>query len=138
MDLTVDGLKRKRSVALTRSMAYHPEAQHRVAAMALELEAIGPHLDRMADDWSDGVDHGAMWPAKFLAAKHHAVEGSWRILDTALDLAGGFGAFRRGGIERLFRDARLGRMHPGNSMLTHELVGKAMLGIDPDDQPRWG
>jgi hypothetical protein len=28
--------------------------------------------------------------------------------------------------------------HPRNSMLTHELVGKLSLGIDPDEQPRWG
>jgi hypothetical protein len=25
-----------------------------------------------------------------------------------------------------------------NPMLTHELVGKLSLGIDPDSQPRWG
>ena len=31
-----------------------------------------------------------------------------------------------------------GRIHPGNSMLTHELVGKLSLGINPDEQPRWG
>ena len=29
-------------------------------------------------------------------------------------------------------------LHPGNSMLTHELVGKLSLGINPDEQPRWG
>ena len=31
------------------------------------------------------------------AAKYHAVEGSWRVVDLALDLAGGFGIFRRAG-----------------------------------------
>ena len=40
--------------------------------------------------------------------------------------------------EQLFRDARLGRIHPGNTLLTHELVGKMSLGINPDEQPRWG
>ncbi|MEJ7719774.1 MAG: hypothetical protein WKF58_04750 [Ilumatobacteraceae bacterium] len=39
---------------------------------------------------------------------------------------------------QLFRDARLGRFHPGNSLLTHELVGKLSLGINPDESPRWG
>jgi alkylation response protein AidB-like acyl-CoA dehydrogenase len=138
LDLTVDGLKKKTSIALTRSMAYHPGAQHQVAKMGLELEAIEPHLDRVAEDWSAGVDHGGLWPMKILAAKYHAVEGSWRVVDTALDLAGGFGVLRRAGLERLFRDARLGRMHPGSSMLTHEFVAKTLLGINPDEQPRWG
>ena len=36
------------------------------------------------------------------------------------------------------RDARLGRIHPGNDLFTHETVGKLALGIDPDSQPRWG
>jgi alkylation response protein AidB-like acyl-CoA dehydrogenase len=53
-------------------------------------------------------------------------------------VAGGFGIFRKGGLEQLFRDARLGRIHPANSMLTHEIVGKTLLGISPDETPRWG
>jgi len=138
LDLTVDTLKKKGSIALTRSMAYHPGVQQRVAEMGMELEAIEPHLDRIADEWSRGVDHGALWPMKILAAKYRAVEGSWTVIDSALDLAGGFGIFRRAGIEQLFRDARLGRIHPGNAMFTHEVVGKTLLGISPDEQPRWG
>ena len=137
-DLIVESVKSKTTMALTRSMAYHPEVQHSIAEMVLELEAIGPHLDRVARDWSDGVDHGAGWVVKIVAAKYRAVEGAWRVVDRALDLAGGFGIFRRAPFEQLFRDARLGRLHPTNSMLTHELVGKLTLGINPDEQPRWG
>jgi alkylation response protein AidB-like acyl-CoA dehydrogenase len=138
LDVTIETAKSKRSLAVTRSMAYHPELQHRVAQMGLALESIGPHLDRVADDWSSGVNHGAMWPAKIFAAKYHAVEESWRVVDLALDVAGGFGIFRKSGLEQLFRDARLGRMHPANSMLTHEIVAKTLLGISPDEMPRWG
>lgn len=138
LDLTVESLKVRRSIALTRPMAYHPGAQHAVAEMGMELEAIEPHLDRIADDWSRGVDHGALWPMKILAAKYRAVEGAWRVVDSAMDLAGGSGLFRRAGIERLWRDARLGRVHPGNALFTHEVVGKSLLGINPDEQPRWG
>lgn len=137
-DLTVERVKKKTSLAVSRTMAYHPEVQHAIADMALELEAIGPHLDRIAEDWSARVDHGAAWPAKIFAAKHHAVEGAWRVVDTALDVAGGFGIFRRAGLERLFRDARLGRMHPANAFLTREVVAKTALGIGLDEAPRWG
>ena len=138
LDLTIAAARKKTSIALGRSMAYHPGVQHQVAEMGLALEAIGPHLDRIAEDWMSGVDHGAMWPAKIFAAKYQAVENAWRVVDTALDVAGGFGIFHRSGIERLFRDARLGRMHPANWMLTHEFVGKSLLGISPDESPRWG
>lgn len=92
----------------------------------------------MAQDWSAGVDHGAKWLIKILAAKYRAVEGSWRVVDLALDLAGGFGIFKKAGMERLFRDARLGRIHPANASLTREVVAKITLGINPDEQPRWG
>ena len=138
LDLTVENLKKKTSVGLSRPLAYHAEAQHGVAEMVLELEAIEPQLDRVARDYSDGLDLGAAWVIKIVAAKHHAVEGAWRVVDRALDLAGGFGIFRKGPFEQLFRDARLGRMHPANSALTHELCAKLTLGISPDEQPRWG
>ncbi len=138
LDRTVETLKKKKSIALSRPMSYHAEAQHAIAEMGLELESIGPHLESVAADWSNGVDHGHGWPAKIVAAKYHAVEGAWRVIDHALDLAGGFGIFRRSGLERLFRDARVGRMHPANSAFTHELVAKTLLGINPDETPRWG
>ena len=138
LDMTIDGVKKRKSIALTRSMAYHPEVQHAIADMGIELESVEPQLDRLAEEWSAGVDYGAGWVMKVLAAKYHAVEASWRVVDKAMDLAGGFGIFRRSGIERLFRDARLGRIHPGNTMFTHEIVGKLLLGINPDEQPRWG
>jgi alkylation response protein AidB-like acyl-CoA dehydrogenase len=138
LELTVESAKSKRSLAISRTMAYHAELQHRVAEMGLAFESIGPLLDRVAADWSTGVDHGATWPAKIFAAKYHAVEQSWRIVDLALEVAGGFGIFRRSGLEQLFRDARLGRIHPANSMLTHEIVAKTLLGISPDETPRWG
>ncbi len=138
MDLTIETVKNKTSLGVTRSMAYHPEIQHSIAEMALELEAIGPHLNQIAQDWSTGVDHGAQWPSKIVAAKYRAVQGSWKVVDTALDLAGGFGIFRQSGLERLFRDSRLGLIHPANSALTHEIVAKTALGIDLDEQPRWG
>lgn len=137
-DLAVQSVKEKGSIGLTRTMAYHPGVQHQVAEMGIALEAIEPHLEHIAEDWSRGVDHGALWPMKILAAKYHAVESAWKIVDGAFDLAGGFGVFRRAGMERLWRDARLGRIHPGNSLLTHEFVAKTLLGIDPDERPRWG
>jgi alkylation response protein AidB-like acyl-CoA dehydrogenase len=137
-DMAVESAKSKQSLAVSRSMAYHPEIQHAIADMALHLAPIAPHLDSVAADWSNGVNHGATWPAKIFAAKHHAVDASWSAVDLALDVVGGFGIFRKAGFERLFRDARLGRIHPSNPFLTREVVAKTALGIGLDEQPRWG
>ncbi len=137
-DLIVEHVKSKSSLALTRSMAYHPGVQQGIADIVMELEAIGPQLDAATRDWSEGVNHGGHWPIKIVSAKYRAVEGAWRVVDRALDLSGGFGMFKKSEMERLFRDARAGRFHPANSLLSHELVGKLTLGINPDEQPRWG
>jgi alkylation response protein AidB-like acyl-CoA dehydrogenase len=137
-DLALSGIKSKTSIGLSRSMAYHPEIQHMVAEMALIFDPIGPHLDRVAEDWSNGVDHGATWPAKIVSAKYHAVEACWRIVDRAMEVSGGAGMFRANELERLFRDARCGRFHPANTFLVHEIVAKTALGIDLGEQPRWG
>jgi alkylation response protein AidB-like acyl-CoA dehydrogenase len=137
-DEIVTGVHRRTSLALTRSMAYHPGVQHQVAEMRIALESLHAHLERMCDDWSTGVDHGMDWPAKIVACKYAVVNQAWSIVDAAFDLSGGAGIFKRSRFEQLFRDARLGRIHPGNSLFTHEVVGKMSLGINPDEQPRWG
>ena len=138
VDLAVAAVKGKRSVAVSRTMAYHPEVQHAIAGMALALDPIAPHLDHVAREWSDGVDHGATWPSRIVSAKHHSVEACWKIVDTAMEVSGGAGMFRGSELERLFRDARCGRFHPANAMLVHEIVAKTALGIDLGEQPRWG
>jgi alkylation response protein AidB-like acyl-CoA dehydrogenase len=138
LDLTVAAVKEKSSLGLTRSMAYHPTVQYGVAEMVLGLESIGPQLEAVAQDWSNTTEHGPEFMPRIVAAKYNAVESAWRVVDKAMDVSGGFGMFKKSELERLFRDARAGRFHPTNSALTHELLGKVTLGINPDEQPRWG
>lgn len=137
-DLAISAVKGKKSLAVSRTMAYHPEVQHSMAQLMLTLDPIAPHLERVACDWSDGVDHGGTWPSKLVSAKHHAVDACWKIVDIAMELSGGAGMFRGSELERLFRDARCGRFHPANPALVHEIVAKTALGIDLGEQPRWG
>jgi alkylation response protein AidB-like acyl-CoA dehydrogenase len=138
VDTVIENVKQRKSIALSRPLSYHAGIQHNIAQMVLGLESIGPYLDQVASDWAKGVDYGAGWVIKIFGAKYHAVETSWRIVDLALDTLGGFGIFKKAGLERLFRDARLGRIHPANAMLTHEIVAKITLGISLDETPRWG
>ena len=138
LELASEQVKTQSSLELTRSKAYHPEVQRGVADIVMELEAIGAQIESVTSDWSNGIDHGPSWPIKLIAMKYRAVEGAWRIADTALEVSGGFGMFKKTEMERLFRDARCGRFHPANSALAHELIGKMALGINPDEKPRWG
>jgi len=136
-DVIVEQLKTKTSIGLTRPMTYHPEIQHGIAEIAIAIESMGPHVDAVARDWSQGRV-GPDWFLRLVALKYHVVESAFRVCDRALDLSGGFGMFKKSELERLFRDCRAGRFHPTNSALTHEIAGKLTLGINPDESPRWG
>lgn len=137
VDMVLETVHKKKSISLGRpSMAYHSGIQHDIAEIILELEGIGPHLDTIAREWTEGKEYGAAWGVKIFAAKSHAVEGSWGIVDKAMDIMGGYGISRKSGFERLYRDARLGRIHPSNSYITREVLAKGMLGLDLDELPR--
>jgi alkylation response protein AidB-like acyl-CoA dehydrogenase len=137
-DIVVTSAKTRTSIGLTRTQAHHPEVQRGVAEMRMALEATEAYLGAVCDEWSAGVDHGTDWPLKIVAAKHFAVTRAFEVVDTALDLTGGSGVFKRSRIEQLFRDVRLGRIHPLNRLGVYETVAKAALGLDPDEMPRWG
>jgi alkylation response protein AidB-like acyl-CoA dehydrogenase len=136
-DMTIERAPQRTSLALTNSMAHHPEVQHHVAEMRMAYDAAAALLERTAADWTAGVDHPD-WPVRLVAARQVIINNAYEIVDRALDVSGGGGAFKRSRLEQLFRDVRMGRFHPGNSMLAHELIGKLCLGIDPDAAPRWG
>jgi alkylation response protein AidB-like acyl-CoA dehydrogenase len=136
-DLTVDRLPQRTSVALTHSMAHHPEVQHQVAEMRVAYDAAEAMLERTCADWAAGVDHPD-WPVRLVGTRHFVINQAFNIVDRALDLSGGAGAFKRNRLEQIFRDVRMGRFHPGNTLLAHELIGKLCLGIDPDAPQRWG
>lgn len=80
-DLAVAGLRKRTSVGLGgRSMVYNPMIQYAAAEMAMEIEAIAAQVERAADDWSRGVDHGLGWVTKLVAAKYRSVEDAKRVV----------------------------------------------------------
>lgn len=137
-DLVIAQVTGKGALGLTGNMSSHPEVQRKVADIVMNLEAMAPQLRELTNDWSQGVDHGPYWVVKIVGTKYNLVEAAWRIADLAMDVSSGYGMFKKSELERLFRDCRAGRFHPATSALTHELIGKGVLGIDLDGQPRWG
>jgi alkylation response protein AidB-like acyl-CoA dehydrogenase len=137
LEIAVAQAARRTSIAIPRgTFAHHPLVQHQVADMYLTLEAARAGVEAFARDWVDGVDHGPMWGPKVLAAKWQATAAANRVVDLACEVVGG-SSYRRGTeLERLSRDVRAARFHPGTDAFTHETIGKALLGVDPNE-PRW-
>jgi alkylation response protein AidB-like acyl-CoA dehydrogenase len=137
LDMTLESMPRRTSLALQNSMAHHPEVQHLVADMRIAYDAAEALLERTVADWAAGVQHED-WPVRLVATRSFVINQAFEVVDRALDASGGAGAFRRSRLEQIFRDVRMGRFHPGNTLLAHEVVGKLCLGVDPDQAPRWG
>lgn len=137
LEVAAAGALRKTSIAIERgAYAYNPMVQHQMAEMYLELDAATATVDRFVDDWVAGADHGDAWVSKVYSQKWRAVEAAKRVVDVALDVSGGGGMFKGNELERLYRDVRCGGFHPGNDAITHEMVGKSVLGIIAE-RPRW-
>ncbi|MBI5090383.1 MAG: acyl-CoA/acyl-ACP dehydrogenase [Actinobacteria bacterium] len=137
LELAVASAQKKQSIAIDRgAYAYHPFVQHQIAEMYLELDAASATLEQFVTDWVGGAEHGEAWVPKTYSMKWRAVEAAKRVVDGALDVAGGAGMFVGNELERLYRDARCGGFHPGNDALTHEVIGQAVLGV-LGQLPRW-
>ena len=118
-------------------MAHHPEVQHHVAEMRMALDAAEALLDRTTTDWEQGAAHED-WPVRLVSTRQVVINNAYDVVDRALDLSGGAGAFRANRLEQLFPDVRMGRFHPGIRILAPQLIGKLCLGVNPDDPMRWG
>ena len=138
-DLAVASARKKTSLAVSRLDGVPPrDPAHGGGDDAGDRRRRAAPRPRSRRTGPTGVDHGAWWPAKIVAAKYHAVESAKRVVDLAMDMSGGAGMFKSNELERLYRDVRCGGFHPANSALVHEIVGKTTLGIDLGEQPRWG
>ncbi|MBT8489226.1 MAG: acyl-CoA/acyl-ACP dehydrogenase [Gemmatimonadetes bacterium] len=146
-DIAAERLAGKSSMALeSGAYKHHPEFQHAFAEMVMDIDGGTALAERYAVEWDAEVGEAASWEPerafKFawrsVSMKHQATAAAFRAVDRAIDVVGGFGVSRGGPLERLFRDARMGKLHPGNFALTHELIAKVHLGIDLDASPRWG
>lgn len=136
-ELAVESARTKTAISLPHgTFANHPFVQRQVADMYLELHPVRAMVDGLAHDWSTGVDHGDQWGPITMATKHHAVTAAQRTVITAMDVVGGASFYRRHELERLYRDVRAGAHHPPSPAYAHEALGKAALGVTPD-QPRW-
>lgn len=136
-ELGVEQAGGKSSIAIPGgAMSRNPFVQHLVADNFLDLHAATEVLDGIVRDWASGVDHGPAWAARIFSAKWRTVTTAKRVVDRAMEMAGGSSFARRSELGRLYRDVAGGPFHPASDAFTHEVVAKTVLGITPDG-PRW-
>ncbi|MDR6866516.1 long-chain-acyl-CoA dehydrogenase [Microbacterium resistens] len=96
----------------------------KIADMATTVDALWAYVDR-------GLK---LYAAKKLTAeeaaqlKFWATEREWEVLDTGVQLHGGYGYITEYPIARAFLDARVHRIYGGTNEIMRELVGRQIAG----------
>ncbi len=121
-----------------RPLSHMPGLQYQLAEMVALTETSRALIRASAEDWMarpwDVMEAGRKGGiCKYVATNNHM-----RVLELAMDVAGGPGIFRSVGLERLLRDARAGKAHPPADMMALESIAKYELGIAREFRPRWG
>jgi len=107
-------------------LAQIPRVQFLIAEMTMELRSARAYLyetirKAMAGEADAMID--------VLSVKAKAAEASLAIVSRALTLGGGAAFGRRGGLERLFRDAQASAVMAPVTDVLKDFVGKAVLGL---------
>jgi alkylation response protein AidB-like acyl-CoA dehydrogenase len=121
-----------------RPLSHMPGLQYQLAEMVALTETSRALIRTSAEDWMTrpwGIEESAR---KGGLCKYVTTNNHMKVLELAMDIAGGPGIFRHLGLERLFRDARAGKAHPPADMMALESIAKYELGIPREFRPRWG
>jgi len=108
------------------SLAVIPRVQFLAAEMALELRSARAYLAETLRRMGAG-DPEAMLDVLGIKAK--AAETALAVASRAMTLGGGAAYGRRGGLERVFRDAQAASVMAPATDVLKEFLGKACLGI---------
>lgn len=93
-----------------------------LAGMKAKIMAGWANLDHCIDR----LVHGELTPVEAAAAKLFHTEMQWEVVDAALQLHGGAGYMNEYPIARLWRDARVQRIHGGTSEIMREVIGRSL------------
>src|SRR5271154_2024945 len=103
-----------------------PRVQFLVAEMAVEVDSARAYLGETIRR-ALGGDPAAM--LYVLGVKVKAADACLNVVSRAMTLGGGWAFGRRGGLERMFRDAQAAAVMAPASDVLKEFIGKACLGL---------
>lgn len=139
LELAICDLRLRSSLALSRSsMMYHAGTQNAVAEMVLEVAGLEPWLDRVSGEWKGTAVNRTDWLVTIAIARDRAAKACQKVARLAIDVVSDQALAPGSELRRLTREASLGVASRSDRHRTRELVAKATLGLDIDEQPRWG
>jgi alkylation response protein AidB-like acyl-CoA dehydrogenase len=124
-----DYAKKRVPSALGKPIAELPHVQRAIGQMDVTLRAARTLLYATIDQWQTRPQQRARMAADFASVKYLCTNAAITATELAVRSAGASGLDRRLPLERLFRDARAGLMHPPQDDAALELMGREALGV---------
>jgi alkylation response protein AidB-like acyl-CoA dehydrogenase len=120
LDVTLDYVKER--TAFGQPIGSFQNSRFRLAEMATEIEIAQTFVDRCVLALNDGqltAEEAAM-------AKWWCTELQKRVIDTCLQLHGGYGYMLEYPIARAYADARITTIYGGTTEIMKEIIGKSL------------
>jgi long-chain-acyl-CoA dehydrogenase len=96
----------------------------KIADMATTVDALWAYIDRALLAYKNGK----LSAEEAAKVKFWATEREWEVLDTGVQLHGGYGYITEYPIARAFLDARVHRIYGGTNEIMREIVGRRIAG----------
>lgn len=134
LSIVVERVKRTVHRDFNRSLADYQVIRQQLANAKIGLSALKPWQLSLAEKYNryeaEGRPLGELW-YEATEFKIHATEVANQVVSVAMDVTGGYG-YKKGTIERLYRDVRAGLVLAPSNHLARELVGKELVGQPPE------
>ncbi|KQV00225.1 acyl-CoA dehydrogenase [Microbacterium sp. Root322] len=110
--------------AFGERIADFQNTRFRLADMAATTDAMWAYIDRALLAYKNGT----LTAEDAAKVKFWATEREWEVLDTGVQLHGGYGYIMEYPIARAFTDARVHRIYGGTNEIMRDLVGRQIVG----------
>ena len=99
-------------------------SRFRMADVAVTVDALWAYIDRALVAYQNGK----LTAEEAAKVKFWATEREWDVLDTCVQLFGGYGYITEYPIAKAFLDARVHRIYGGTNEIMREIVGRQLAG----------
>ncbi|WP_029259838.1 MULTISPECIES: acyl-CoA dehydrogenase family protein [unclassified Microbacterium] len=110
--------------AFGERIADFQNTRFRLADMSATTDAMWAYIDRALLSYKDNT----LTAEDAAKVKFWATEREWEVLDTGVQLHGGYGYIMEYPIARAFTDARVHRIYGGTNEIMRDLVGRQIIG----------
>lgn len=114
----------KEREAFGQRIADFQDARFKLADMATTVDALWAYVDRALLAYKDGK----LSAEEAAKVKFWATEREWEVLDTGVQLHGGYGYITEYPIARAFLDARVHRIYGGTNEIMRDIVSRKLVG----------